>query len=78
MTGNKHDKTALAIVIAGLCFCVGTINYVIAYDLGEKRGRQLEREETRVYVNDRMREADFCRWLQESRIVADCLTKGRQ
>lgn len=63
-------RVAFRVSIITLVLC-GTF-FLSGYGIGRKTGREAEREETRTYVNEGMKEAGFCEWIKKSRIVQDC------
>ncbi len=58
--------------------CMGLLGWAGGYNLGVIKGRSLEQEETRFFVNERMTKAGFCGWFEKSRIAEDCRSLAKE
>jgi hypothetical protein len=51
---------------------IGLLSWAGGYNLGVTKGRAIEQDETRTFVNSEMTKAGFCGWFEKSRIAEDC------
>lgn len=59
-------------IVYAVILGVGLLCWAGGYNVGVSKGRALEQEETRTFVNERMTKAGFCKWFEQSRIAEDC------
>lgn len=68
-----HKAGLLAVFVAAVGVASG---FYVGYEHGKMDERR-DQEDTRLYVNDRMSDAGFCRWLKVSKFPEHCAGLGK-